>query len=162
MNINLLNQAKLIWAVAPANYTGAAATPKYVSLKNYGMCYVWIQTGAWAGGTAAVTLGQSPLVSAVGYKALAFDHYYSDTGTSNLLAKTTCTDTFNLGVANKQYVIPVYPGTIDGTSIGTASPFDCVSVYVASPGANDDYYSACYILTNPRNAEYTPLTAILD
>lgn len=163
MALSLINETKLIWAVAPKDYSGATATEKYVSLKNYGMCYIWIQTGAWGGGTAAVTVTQASAVAGTDAKSLAFDHYYSDTGTSNLLAKVSSTSaTFDLGVASKQYVIPIDPGQLDGSSIGTASPFDCISVQVASPGVNADLYSAVYVLTNPRNAESTPLTAILD
>jgi hypothetical protein len=162
MNLNVINQTKLIHAVSPANWSGSTSSAKYVSLKNYGMCYIWIHTGAIADGTGAVTVTQASAVAGTGAKAISFDHYYSDTGTANLLARVSSTSaTFTLATANSQYVIPIDPAQLDGSSIGSASAFDCLTISVAAPGGND-YYGVDYILTNPRNAESTPLTAILD
>ncbi len=159
MNLNLINQAKLIHAVNAASWNGSTSTAKYVSLKNYGMCYIWINTGAIADGTGAVTVTQATAVAGTGAKALSYDHYYSDTGTANLLAKTTCSATFNLATASRQYVIPIDPAQLDCNPTGT--PYDCLTVSVSAPGGAD-FYSVDYILTNPRNAESTPLSAIAD
>ena len=59
---SLLNQGKLLWAVAPANYNGAAATHKMVCLKNYQRMYVVILTGG-----SAVTSRFAELIGTDGY-----------------------------------------------------------------------------------------------
>lgn len=154
---SLLSQGKLLWAVAPANYTGAAATNKYVSLKNYQKMYVLIITGAWAGGTAAVTLSQATAVAGTSAKSLAFTEYYNDETTGGTLVKTTCSSTFDLDTANKLYIIEIDPATLDHTN-----GFDCLSVAVATPGANDDFYGVAYILYQNRFSDPTPPSALTD
>ena len=154
----LLNTSKPLWACTPKNYTGAAATAKYVSLKNYGQMTIVIQVGAWAAGTAAVTLLQATDVSATGAKALAFTEMYSDETTGGTLVKNTVTgDTFNLDTANKIYVIQV-----DAAQLDASNGFDCLTVAIASPGANADYYGVTYILGDSRYAQDTPPTALTD
>lgn len=154
----LKDVTKIIWAVAPDNYSGKAATAKYVSLKNYQWMTIIIQTGAWAAATAAVTLTQATAVAGTGAKALGFDFMWSDEVLSGTLARNTVTsNTFDLDTANKTYVIEVDPATVDG-----ANGFDCVSVQVATPGVAADYYSAIYILSGPRYGGYNSPTAVLD
>jgi hypothetical protein len=157
--LSLIEDAKIIWACAPANYTGATNTPKYVSLKNYQRLTVIIQTGAWAGGTAAVTVTQATDVAGTGEKAYdALDYMWSDESTSGTLVKNAVTsDTFNLDTANKVYVLEIDADTLD-----VAGGFDCVAVAVASPGANNDYYGVTYILGGARYHAATPPTALTD
>jgi len=155
---SLPSQAKPIWACAPANYNASTSTDKYISLKNYDKVTIIILTGAWAAGTAAVTLTQATAVAGTGAKELAFDTYYHDETTSGTLVKTTATlNTFNLDTANKMYVIEV-----DAASLDAAGGFDCLTITVASPGANDDYYGIMYALHGNRYADPTPPTALLD
>lgn len=158
--INLLNQAKLIHGVSPANYSATTSPATYVSLKNYQRCYIWIKTGAIADGTGVASLLQASAVAGTGAKALAFDHYYSDTGTENRLAKSTGTS-ITLGFANNQWIIPIDPAQLDGNPTGSDAAFDCLSVSITAPGGND-FYSVDYILVGPRHAEDVPLTAVLD
>ena len=153
---SLLNQAKLIWACEPKNYSGIAATAKWVSLKNYGRLYIWIITGVMAA-AAAVTVRQSTVVAGTSSKAVTFTEFYHDETTSGTLVKETCSSTFDIDTANKQYIIPIDPAQLD-----VGNGFDCVTVAVASPGVAIDIYSVAYILFQPRNAEDTPLTALLD
>ena len=54
---------KVVYGSEPKNYTGATGHSDYVSLKNYDCAACVIQTGAWAGGTAAVTLTQATAVA---------------------------------------------------------------------------------------------------
>lgn len=151
----LNEQVKIVEAIPPANYTGAAATGNYVSLKGYGHCTIIIQTGAWAGGTAAVTINKATDVSATGETAASFSYMYTNDGaaTTDTLTKTAVTsNTFNLDTAASMYVIEVDPATL--------GDYDCISLAVASPGANNDYYNAVYILSEPR---YAPgITALTD
>jgi hypothetical protein len=137
---------KLIWAGEPKNYTGAAMTAKYVSLKNFGHLAIYILTGAWAAGTAAVTLSQATTVAGAGAKALNFVDYYDDKTTSGtLVLKAAVSNTFNLDTANKLFVIEIEPTTLD-----VAGGFDCVTLAVASPGANADFYGVMYHLAQAR------------
>lgn len=143
-----LENVKIVEAVAPVNTSGAAQTGNYVSLKGYAGCCIVIQTGAWAGGTSAVTINEATDVSATGAQALAFGYMYTNDGatTTSALTKTAVTsNTFNLDTANAMYVIDV-----KASSLTTTSGYDCISVALASPGSNNDYVSACYILYGSR------------
>ena len=154
----LVQESKLIWAAEPKNYTGAAMTAKYVSLKGYDHITILIQTGAWAGGTAAVTINEATDVSATGAQALAFAKQWNDVTTSGTLVETAVTaNTFTLGTANKLYVIE-----IDAAQLTVDSNYDCLTLAVASPGANADFYGVTYILGGTRFAGATPLSAIAD
>lgn len=149
---------KILWANEPKNYTGAAATKKYISMKDYSHLTIVIQTGAWAAGTAAVTLKQATAVAGTSSKALGLPKVWHDVATSGTLVETTVTsDTFDLDTANKVYVIEV-----DAASLDVANGFDCIALDVASPGANADLYGAIYILSGSRYKGATPPSALVD
>src|SRR5437870_400203 len=99
-----VENTKVIYGSEPKNYTGATGNSDYVSLKNYDRAACVIQTGAWAGGTAAVTLTQATDVSGSGAKALSFAAqwtYQSTNFTVDALTRTAVSsDTFNLSTAN--------------------------------------------------------------
>jgi hypothetical protein len=155
---HLVELNKLIWAAEPKSYSGAAMADKYVSLKNYGQLTIVIITGAWAAGTAAVTLKQATAVAGTGAKALAFTDYWDDLTTSGTLAKKAASsNTFNLDTALKMYVIHVDDRMLDG-----AGGFDCVTLAVASPGANVDLYGVAYILGDVRYQQATLPSALID
>jgi hypothetical protein len=149
---------KIIWAAEPKSYSGAAVTKKYVSLKYYKRLTILIQTGAWAAGTAAVTLKQATAVAGTGVKALSFTKQYNDEAVSGTLVETAVvSDTFNLATANKVYVIEV-----DAEQLDMANGFDCLSVDIASPGANVDLYGVVYVLSGCRYEQSTPPSPIAD
>jgi len=155
--MKLVETAKIIGAAQPKDYSGAAMTAKYVSLKNYDHLTIIIHTGAWAAGTAAVTLLQATNVSAGSATGLGMDYMWTGTVASGYLTKTAVTaDTFNLAAANSLYVIE-----IDADELDVDDGFDCVTVAIADPSAND-YYAVNYILTEPRYAEATPPSAIAN
>ena len=141
-----LSRNQEVFVAAPANYTGAVGTTEYVSLKDYRRATIKIQTGAWAAGTAAVTLNEATAVAATGAQALEFEYMYTNAAavTAPTLVKTAVTsDTFNLSVANALYLIE-----IDASELSAG--FDCLSVAIASPGANADFYSVSITLSDPR------------
>lgn len=143
----LLERCKIVEALPPKDHTGSAYDANYVSLKGYGWCTIVIQTGAWAGGTAAITLNKATDVSATGETTASFAYMYTNDGasTTDTLTKTAVTsDTFNLDTANSMYIIE-----IDPDSLGA---YDCIQLAVASPGANADLVSALYILSDARYA----------
>lgn len=155
----LVERAKII-GVNPgsSNMANTAMTAKYVSLKNYNHLTIIIHSGAWAGGTAAVSLLQATDVSASGAQALEFDYQWTGTVASGLLTRTAVTsDTFNISVANTLHVIE-----IDADSLDRDDNFDCVTLVVATPGANNDYYNVDYILSEPRYTSDVPESAIID
>jgi len=158
--MRLSTRAIVAQVIPPANYTGAASTDVYVSLKDTTHATIVISTGAWAGGTAAVTLLQATAVAGTSSKALSFDTVYTNVTdtTSTTLVKTTVTsDTFNLTAANSTYLIEV-----DASSLDNANAFDCLCVHVATPGSNNDYYAANMILGQLRYAGKTPPNALAD
>lgn len=134
---------KPVWAAAPIDITGAGLSGDWVHLQGYRKCAVVLQTGAWAGGTAAVTLNQATDNAGTGSKAVAFTSYYLATGlTSDVLTKTAVvSNTFNLSAANKLAIIEVWAADLD-----VSGGFGWLQVAVASPGANSDLVSALYVL----------------
>jgi hypothetical protein len=137
MSALLTERVKSIQILEAKNYTGAAGADVYLSLKNYRRVRFTISTGAWAAGTAAVTLLQATAVANTGSKALAFATYYDDlTTTGTLVKKTATSNTFTIGAANKQYVIEVLC-----TQLDVANGYDCVAIHIATPGANADLYA---------------------
>ena len=158
MGKHLVESFKLLRGAEPKSYSGAAMADAYVSLKNYQTLTIKICTGAWAGGTAAVTLSQATAIAGTSAKALAFTDYWDDLTTTGTLAKKAATsNTFNLGTANKSFVIHV-----DANMLDAAGGFDCVTLAVASPGANADFYSVEYILSDARYQQATPPSALVD
>jgi hypothetical protein len=158
MRVTFAEDLKVIWGAEPKSYSGLAMTAKWVSLKNYARLTIVITTGAWAAGTAAVTLLQATAVAGTGSKALAIPAHWHDEAASGALVKVaTVSNTFNLTTANRMYVVEVDPATLD-----IANGFDCVSLAVASPGANADFYSVAYYLSGARYAGQIPASPIVD
>lgn len=158
MQQQLAERMKLLRAGEPKSYSGAALADFYVSMKNYTNLTIMILTGAWAAGTAAVTLKQATAIAGTGAKALAFTDYWDDVTTSGtLVKKAAVSNTFNLDTANKLYVIEV-----DARMLDIAGGFDCVTLAVASPGANADFYAVGYILHGTRYEQATPPSALVD
>lgn len=157
----LLEHAQIVEALEVKDYNASAGTGDIVSLKNYKHLTIVIQTGAWAAGTAAVTVKQDTAVTATGsIKALSFATMYSKLNTAGVWTKNTVTsNTFNLSAANTLYVIEIEADTLD-----VDNAFDCVRLDVGTPGANADLYGAQYILSQPRYpaAAASMLSAIID
>lgn len=155
-----VQKTKILQADVPKSYSGITNASTYVSLKDYRHLTAIINVGAWAGGTAAVTLSQATAVAGTGAKALSFTKQWNDVTTTGTLVETAVTsDTFNLSTSSvgKQYVIEVDADTLD-----VSNGFDCVALAIASPGANADFYSVTYILSGSRYGQVTPPTALTD
>jgi len=56
----------IVEALPPLDHASAAVDGNYISMKGYDHCTIVIQTGAWAGGTAAVTVNRATAVDATG------------------------------------------------------------------------------------------------
>lgn len=157
----LIEHGKLIWATAPKDWTGAASTSLWINTKLYYRVDFVILTGAWAGGTAAVTLNQATDVAGTGSKALAMPFYWLGSGSQSsgdVLTKTAVTsNTFNLSAANKIAVIPIRASELD-----MANNFVCVQLAIATPGANADLYAAMAIAYGSRYPQTSPPSALID
>lgn len=157
-NAQFPERVKIIGAAAPQSYSNTAFAGRYVSMKNYQRLTIVIHTGAWAAGTAAVTMSEALNVAGGTPVALNLDWMWTGTVASGLLTQTAVVaDTFNLAVANSLYVIE-----FDATELNIAGGYDCVSVLIASPGANADFYNVDYYLHDARYAEATPPSAIVN
>lgn len=158
MQQQLMETVKAVWAGEPKSYTGAAMAAKWISLKHYTNLTIIILTGAWAAGTAAVTLAQATAVAGTGTKALNFVDYWDDeTASGTLVKKAAVANTFDLDTALKMYVIEV-----DARMLDVAGGFDCVTLAVASPGANADFYGVAYLLHGSRYQGAAQPSALLD
>jgi hypothetical protein len=143
-NGQLAKQAKFVFIAGPANFTGAAATTEWIDMSKYSHITFLVQTGAWAGGTAAVTLRQS--TSNAGTPAsLAFTKYFTNDAapTTDTLVETTASSTFNLDTASSIYVVEV------NSSMLTPG-YRWVNIAIATPGTNDDFYSVTAICNKSR------------
>lgn len=144
---NIVENAKVVSAIAPINATGAGQDGDLVSLANCERCFIVIQCGAWAGGTSAVTVTQEQSASGTSNTAVAFTkkteyvHATDDIGAE--VAVTS--NTFNLDTANEVHVIEIKPEDLtDG--------YTHIRVELATPGSNNDYVSAMYVLTGIKYA----------
>ncbi len=140
-NTLLVEATKVVWAAAPKDITGAGVSGDYVHMKHHRKLAAVITTGAWAGGTAAVTLTQATDATGGTSASLPFTFQYVGTGlTSDTLVKTAvASNTFNLSAANKIHVIEVLASDL-------TAGYTHVRVEVASPGSNADLLAMAYIL----------------
>ena len=143
MNVFSVEMGKYVSAFVPIDTTGAGQTGDYVNLKHYRRCAIILQSGAWAGGTAAVTLNQATSAAGGSAKALAFTRYWLYTAlTSDDPVLTTVTsNTFNITAANKTHVIEVHVNDLD-----INNNFYWLNVATATPGANADLLVGNYYL----------------
>lgn len=139
-NTLLVEATKPVWAAAPKDITGAGLTGDYISLKYHRKLAIVLMSGAWAGGTAAVTLTQATDATGGTSASLAFAYQYVATGlTSDTLVKTAVTsNTFNISAANKIHVIEVLASDL-------TAGYTHVRCEVASPGSNADLLAMLYI-----------------
>jgi hypothetical protein len=162
--MNLVYEKTIVEALAPVDITGAAHDGNYISMKGYDHCTIIINTGAWAGGTSAVTVNRATAVAGTGEDAggVEFDYMWTNDGAVALsaLTKTAVTaDTFNLDTANSMYVIEIPAASIKGSS---TTEYDCIQLALATPGANADLCSATYILSKGRYKSDTPIEPLTD
>ena len=121
---------------SPKNWTGAAATTEYVNMGKASRARIVIHTGAWAAGTAAVTLKEATAADGSDAQALEFDWMYTNdaAATSPVKVKTAVTsDTFDVDTADSIYEIEVHQDEM-------TEGFNYLNVSIASPGANNDFY----------------------
>jgi hypothetical protein len=145
-NARLVEFARIIPAFGPLDTNGAAQNGTWVSMKNYRRCAIVLRSGAWAGGTVAVTLEQAQDASGTGAEPLSFDEYYqvfnvADTPDDQASETPVVNGTYNFGGANLVHVIEIRTGDMDITN-----GYSFLRVQTASPGSNSDLIAALYVL----------------
>ena len=108
-------------------------------MKLYDKVVFIIQTGAWAGGTAAVTLNEGKTSAGGSTQALSLTKMWTNDGatTTDTLTETAVAgNTFNLDAVNALYIVEV-----EATQLTVNSGFFWLNLHIASPGANADLYS---------------------
>lgn len=122
--------------VLSKDHTGAATTSGYLPMKPYQTIVFQINVGAWAGGTAAVTLTEATTAAGGGAQALNLDRYWLSGTTGVAVETAVVSDTFNISAASKLIQIQV-----DAAELDSADDYDFVQLNIASPGSNADLYS---------------------
>ncbi len=138
-----VENARPVWLLAPQNITGTAVASAYFGLKFGARAHIAIITGAWAGGTSAVTLNQATTQAGSTNVALAFTTYWTGTSTVDVLVRNTATNnTFSLSAANTLYLIEINNYDLVLNS-NTQAPTDAyINVALGSPSSNADYIAA--------------------
>lgn len=143
-----VENGKFVQAFGPVNTTGAGQDGAWVSMKHYRRLAVILETGAWAGGTSAVTLEQCTQAGNAGSdeKPLAFEKYHlvfdADNTPDDVASEVAVSsNTFNLSDNANVIVIEVRAEDLDITN-----GFAFVRVRIATPGSNNDYVSGLYYL----------------
>lgn len=169
---NLVENCKVVQQEVPKDYTGAAHTAEYVSMKYADKLYYIIQHGALTStSNQAVTLivaddasgtHTGTITSAGAACTLTMPHYWVRSG--DTYTKTTVSSsTFNITKSddNKTYIIEVdrrNMGTFVSTSVTYSA--DYVTLSIATPGAHACLRSIVAILCGYRYQEDSPPSAI--
>lgn len=139
----------------PVDITGAGMAGDRVNMGSAARLLILLVTGAWAGGTSAVTLKQSQDAAGTGEKALGFTKKWEKTALTGTewAEVAVAANTFDLDTANEIHAIEVSAEDVD-------DGFAYVSCEAASPGANADLLAMVYILDGgaylPRAPENQP------
>lgn len=126
-----------VMGVAPINITGAGKASPWINMGQGKKVRFALLQGAWAGGTAAVTVTQASDNAGTGEKAVAFTKIWQATisgQTLDVLAEVAVTsNTFNLSTAGVLTIIEIQAGDLD-----TNNAFNFVRINTATPGSNAD------------------------
>lgn len=141
MSRSLIQIAPPLMGSVPKDYTGAASVGDYVNMGYCKQLMIVIATGAWAGGTGAVTLEQASDAAGSDTTALAFENHYTKLtalSTAQWTKVATTSNTFTIGTANSLYAI-----VVDANDLTDGMKY--VTCKIASPGSNADLYCVIYI-----------------
>lgn len=171
---NLVENCKVVAVEAPLDYTGAAMTAEWISMKYAEKLYFIVQTGAMTStDNQAVTLyvaddasgtHNKAITSAGAAATLTMPHYWKRTTATDTFTKTTVSSsTFNLTKSSDGLTFVI---EVDRRNMGTfiqssvTYPADYVRLAIASPGAHACLRSTVAILTGYRYQEDSPPSAL--
>lgn len=172
-NAKMVETGKFVYAFPHG--TPSTAIPPYVSMKNYNrLTIILLVDKDSTGATSAITVNQATAVAGTGTKAL--NTFIVDSvvdaasgtlgGAITAVGDTTASVTVTAGTfttattasKNAIYVIEVNAKDLDVTN-----SFDCVSVGLGNSSSSTHVViTGLYILRDPRFADQSPPTAILD
>ena len=144
-----------------AGFTAGAAAD-YVSMKNYNHLTVIVGLAPAVGtDTAAITLKQASAVAGTGEKALAFTRAWRCPVSASVdeLTETTYANSITTSAVA---ALELFVLEIDAADLDVANGFDCVRADVTDPGVNSTPAFVLYRLSEPRYAQATPPSAIVD
>jgi hypothetical protein len=142
-NGQLAKLAKIVPISTPKDYSSTAITAEWINMSLYDKVTFIIYTGAWAGGTSAVTINQATTNAGSG-ASVTFTKMF--TGTTDALTETAVTSsTFNLSAASTLYVVEINADELD-----VDGGYKWVNITCASPSSNSDFYSVIAIVQGAR------------
>lgn len=166
--MRLVENSQIVVGILPADLT-ADKVGDYVSLENYKHCtIIFVKDPGTAAQDPTLKLYQATAVAGTGAKALSFDTIYRKQAATNLEAvgtftKTTQTAaaTYTEGSSGEESLLWVVE--IDADQLDVDNGFDCIRADIGSGGSTvGEYGTVLYILTEPRYAQATPPSAIVD
>ena len=150
----LIEMVNIVECITPVDFTTAANTGDWVSLKHYTGVLIVIHTSIGTQGQDPdITVEQATAVAGTGNKALniveGFDKVGATTIPNGVWTRTTSSDnTFeNLASAENAHILAI---DIQIDMLDTANGYDCVQCSIADVGANTQLGSAIYIMYGPR------------
>jgi hypothetical protein len=163
-----MNERFLHYGIVPHDITGAAHVGNYFSMKNYRHAKIILFSGAWAGGSSAITINRAKSVTGTSTEVwIKWDTVYvkannsayngEDTSETQLFTKTDVTSyTKAMSAANEIWVIEFDAIELDYDG----GDFDCFALLSASPSSNTDILGCIVELSQPRFAGNTTSTTM--
>lgn len=163
----LVENGQLAIGFVPVNIATEANNGDYVSLKLYHhVAIVMIKAAGASGEDPTLTIQQATSVAGGSVKALDFTDIYVKQGASlqaiGTFTKTTqaAANTYTSATAGEAQAIWVVE--FDTDELDVDNSFDCIRATVADVGDTEQLATILYILTEPRYAQTTPASAIVD
>lgn len=164
MSQHFLEGNQIVSAIVPVDLSGAANAGDWVNLENYGRCVVVVFKGAGtAGDDPVITLQQATDNAGTGAKDLDFTAVWSKIGAQTgigTFTKTTQAAANTYTDATSAEAQGLFVVDIRAEQLDAANGFTHLQLSIADVGANAQLGAALYILTEPRHAGATSLTAI--
>lgn len=169
-----IENGKIVFVDVPKDYTGAAGTTEWVSMKHAQKCHFVIQLGTLTStSNQAITLYVADDASGTHNKAitsagaactLTMPHYWKMTVSTDTYTKTTVSSsTFNITKSSDNKIIVIEVDKNDmGTFVQSSVTYnaDYVRVNIPTPGAHACLRSVIAILSGYRYQEDSPPSAI--
>jgi hypothetical protein len=164
--MRLVENAQIIPAFLPVNLATAANTGDWVSLANYNhVAIVFIKGPGAAGEDPTITIAQASDAAGSDTKALTFTVVHKKqaatiltaTGTFTRVTQTAAATFTHTDLGEAAAVIVI---EFDAEELDAANGFKFIQASVDDVGSTSQIGTVLYILTEPRFADRTPVSAI--
>jgi hypothetical protein len=174
MSFSLIENVKVVPIAYPKDFTGAAMTTEYISMKNYRKATIFVMTGVQTStSNRAMTLvvaddasgtHHKTITSASAQCTLGLDEYWKAAGAGDTWTRTAVSSsTFNITKSSDSKMIAIEVEASEmGTFVSSSTTYsaDYFALSVATPGAHAALAAAWAVLSDPRYASDAPPTAI--